>query len=80
MSDKFEARKAPWDSIGWSNTHLDGIDDRDQHHVGSIFSEQYGDLVVLRLGSDDDDEPHTTVFLTTDQAHDLAAMLRMAAR
>ena len=78
-------RKMPWDTtelgaIDWMNTHLTGLDDRDVHHVGRKHTPGDGDLVVLRLGSDDDEKPHHTILLTTDQANDLAAALRMAAR
>lgn len=73
-------RKLEWDHVSWTNTHLGGLDDRDEHHVGSMSNATDGDLVVLRMGSDDDAEPHFTILLTSDQASDLAAMLRQAAR
>lgn len=80
-----EPRKLDWDTdklggIDWMNTHMSGLDDRDMHHVGRTFNSSDGDLVVLRLGSDDDALPHWTILLTPDQANDLAAMLRMAAK
>jgi hypothetical protein len=82
--DVIVPRKLAWDTqklggIDWMNTHLDGLDERDTHHVGRTSNATDGDLVVLRLGSDDDAEPHHTILLTSDQANDLAAMLRMAA-
>jgi hypothetical protein len=81
----FEPRKLKWDEkklggIDWMDTHLSGLDDRDIHHVGRTENNTDGTLVVLRLGSDDDDKPHHTILLTADQANDLAASLRMAAR
>lgn len=81
----FEPRKLEWEStklggIDWMNTHLSGLDDRDIHHVGRTSNRTDGDLVVLRVGSDDDDQPHHTILLTADQANDLAAALRLAAR
>ena len=78
---EFEPRKHPWNSdIYWMNTHLGGLDDRDIHHVGQCTTKGDGDLVVLRVGSDDDSKPHHTILLTPDQAQDLAGALRMAAR
>lgn len=69
-----------WDDVYWTNTHLGGLDECDEHHVGELSGTEDGDLVVLRVGSDDDNRPHYTIRLTYDQAHDLAAMLRMSAR
>lgn len=80
MSLEYEPRKMPWDSIDWSNTHLGGLDDRDEHHVGETRTKGDGDLVVLRVGSDDDTKPHITILLTPEQAQDLAGCLRMVAR
>ena len=84
--DDFVPRKLDWDTdklggIDWMNTHLQGFDEGvDLHHVGRTSNATDGDLVVLRLGSDDDAKPHHTILLTSDQANDLAAALRMAAR
>lgn len=75
-----ESRKFAWDNVDWQNTHLPGLDDRDIHHVGQTYTSGDGDLVVLRVGSDEDDEPHHTILLTPDQAYGLAESLRMAAR
>jgi hypothetical protein len=80
MTLDYEARKFVWDAVDWQNTHLTGLDDRDMHHVGRTSAPRDGDLVVLRLGSDNDTKPHHTILLTPDQAHDLAAALRMVAR
>ena len=77
---EFEVRMLPWDKVDWSNTHYVGLDDRDVHHIGKTSTPGDGDLVVLRLGSDADRKPHHTILLTPDQAHDLAAALRMAVR
>ena len=81
MSDiDYEPRKIAWSKIDWMNTHFEGLDHRDVHHIGRTSSEVDGDLVVLRIGSDDDTKQSTTIMLSSDQAHDLAAALRMAAR
>lgn len=77
---ELEPRRLPWAKVTWENTHLEGMDERDLHHVGRDNKPSDGDVVILRLGSDDDEKPHFTIVLTQDQAQDLAAMLRMAAR
>lgn len=66
-----------WDDVSWSNTHLDTEDD--QFHVGTLWVDMQK-FVVVRLGSDQDDEPHYTILLDEEQAQDLAGSLRMEAR
>jgi len=78
--EALEPRKLLWEKVNWQNTHMEGLDGRDIYHVGSEFNASDGDLVILRLGSDADDEPHFTIILTADQAQDMATTLRLAAR
>ena len=78
--DALEPRKLPWEKVAWDNTHLEGLDGRDVYHVGSEINATDGAIVILRLGSDDDEQPHFPIVLTSDQANDMAATLRLSAR